>query len=405
MENRLELFRKQIAAFDGAADPARAIDNGYIIEEPRQSSTNTLFKRISLKPQSKNLLVGGIGTGKTTQLLRLRQILQAHDIDIHPLYIDVTEYTNPNDVQVGTLDAIIGLELMKLLEKNGIRIDETRRKYIREFAYGSTVTEKPIDPTKLIELTTIASRTLRKPGVLSSHPRSSDSSNRLAQILTSLVIDFQNKLQRTPYFIFDGLDRVDEAEKFTRIASPDLQASEIGFLVVGAASLLYSNFIDNINNIFNHIEYRSAFDINRDKEAHSFFTHVLLQRSHENFFEEAALSDLIRLSGGVLRDLINLAQESIQESYLADAETVNRDHILKASRSMGRAKLLGLNNEQYGILEKFTKSSLFIPTSPEEIYLLSSGRILEYRFPDRRFALHPVLKELVVSSKEYRGGS
>jgi type IV secretory pathway ATPase VirB11/archaellum biosynthesis ATPase len=71
MKNRLELFRSQIAAFDGAADPMSAISKGYFIEEPHQSSTNALFKRISLRPQSKILLIGGIGSGKTTQLLKL----------------------------------------------------------------------------------------------------------------------------------------------------------------------------------------------------------------------------------------------------------------------------------------------------------------------------------------------
>lgn len=107
MKNRLELFRSQIAAFDGAADPMNAISKGYFIEEPHQSSTNALFKRISLRPQSKILLIGGIGSGKTTQLLRLQQLFQeAPDTGISPHYIDVTEYTKPNDLQVGTLDAI-----------------------------------------------------------------------------------------------------------------------------------------------------------------------------------------------------------------------------------------------------------------------------------------------------------
>jgi hypothetical protein len=142
MKNRLELFREQIAAFDGAADPVRAIAKGYVIEEPRQSSTEALLKRISLRPQSKNLLIGGIGSGKTTQLLRLRQQLHANpEARIYPHYIDVTKYTNPEHAQVGTLDAIIGLELVALLEEKEFQIDEIRKKSIQGFAYGSTLTQ------------------------------------------------------------------------------------------------------------------------------------------------------------------------------------------------------------------------------------------------------------------------
>lgn len=392
MKNRLELFRSQIAAFDGAADPMSAISKGYFIEEPHQSSTNALFKRISLRPQSKILLIGGIGSGKTTQLLRLQQIFQqAQDTDICPHYIDVTEYTKPNDLQVGTLDAIVALELIKILEEKEFSIDKDSKEYIQEFAYGRTIVDNydPPDDYCWKEV----------PGVLSSVPRSSESLDRVAQVLAELIKDFQTKFQQKPYFLFDGLDRVDRTEKFTRMISTDLQNAEIGFAIVGAASLLYISFIHGFDSIFNHIEYRSAFDVKQDDEAYDFFESVLLVRSGQDFFKPLALHDLIKLSGGILRDLINLAQESIQEAYLSDAETIDREHVKKAVSSMGRAKILGLNNKQYSTLKSLVNSKLDIPTSPEEIYLLSTGKILEYRFPERRFDLHPVLKEVLVGSK------
>jgi energy-coupling factor transporter ATP-binding protein EcfA2 len=404
MINRLELFRSQIAAFDGAADPMNAISKGYFIEEPRQSSTNALFKRISLRPQSKILLIGGIGSGKTTQLLKLQKIFQeAPDTGIYPHYIDVTEYTKPNDLQVGILDAIVGLEMIAFLEKKGFLVNQSRKEYIRGFAYGHTVAEyveeePPVDYDNYDD----GYLYTKIPGVLSSHPRSIDSLDRLAQELSSLIEDYQTNLKQKPYFLFDGLDRVDESKKFTIMVSADLQNAGIGFAIVGASSLLYSSFIDSIdsiNSIFNHIEYRAAFDVKQDEEAHNFFESVLLARSSQDFFQQAALRDLARLSGGVLRDLINLGQESIQEAYLADAETVDREHVEKAVRSMGRAKILGLNNKQYSTLKSLVNNKIDIPTSPEEIYLLSTGKILEYRFPERRFDLHPVLKEVLVGSK------
>lgn len=403
MKNRLELFRKQIAAFDGAADPIGAIHKGYIIEEPHQSSTNMLFKRISLRPRSKNLLIGGIGSGKTTQILKLFHLFQENrDIGIFPLYIDVTEYTRPNDIQGGTLDAIIGLELINLFEKHrenyGLKVDESRKKIIQEFAYGSTVTQSETNLFEQLAKSEVFPilKTPMSKGVLSSQARLPNLSIRLIQVLSSLVKDFKDKFKQTPYFLFDGLDRVDEVEKVTQAASLDLQNSGIGFLIVGAASLLYNSFINSIDNIFNHIEYRSAFDVERYEEAYLFFRDVLLARAEENFFQTEALNSLIILSGGVLRDLINLTQESIQEAYLNDAEIVEREHVEKAMFSMGRAKILGLNKEQYTTLKKLTESTLVTPTSSEEIYLLSSGRILEYRFPERRFDLHPVIRQFVV---------
>jgi Cdc6-like AAA superfamily ATPase len=394
MKNRLELFRSQIAAFDGAADPMSAISKGYFIEEPHQSSTNALFKRISLRPQSKILLIGGIGSGKTTQLLKLQQLFQqAPDTGIYSHYIDITKYTKPNDLKVGTLDAIVALELIKLFEEKEFSVDKGSKDYIQEFAYGYIVMDDDEPPDDYYYS--------RKevPGVLSSSPRSSDSLDRLAQVLSDLIGNFQTKFKQKPYFLFDGLDRVDELKKFTTMVSSDLQNAEIGFAIVGASSLLYSSFVDSVDSIFNHIEYRSAFDVKQDEEAYDFFESVLRVRSGKDFFNPVALLNLTKLSGGVLRDLINLAQESIQEAYLADAETIGREHVKKAVSSMGRAKILGLNNKQYSTLKNLVNSKIDIPTSPEEIYLLSTGKILEYRFPERRFDLHPVLKEVLVGLK------
>jgi energy-coupling factor transporter ATP-binding protein EcfA2 len=399
MINRLELFRSQIAAFDGAADPMNAIAKGYCIEEPHQSSTNALFKRISLRPQSKILLIGGIGSGKTTQLLRLQQILQQDsDTGIYSHYVDVTEYTKPNELQVGTLDAIVALELMAILETKGFQLDEVRKTSIQKFAYGYSVMEDTPDLLSGFRLNfpLSPSRTSKIiPGVLNTRPRSTSSLNRSAQIIASLLEDFKTQFHQTPYFLFDGLDRVDEAKKFINMASSDLQNPGIGFTIVGAASFLYTTFINGVDSIFNHTEYRSAFDVDRDEDARAFFERVLLARSGQDFFQKDALEDLIGLSGGVLRDLINLAQESIQEAYLADAEIVDREHVEKAVRSMGRAKMLGLDSEQSATLMKLANQMLKVPTSPEEIYLLSGGRILEYRFPERRFDVHPVLKKLL----------
>jgi Cdc6-like AAA superfamily ATPase len=279
MKNRLELFRSQIAAFDGAADPMNAISRGYFIEEPHQSSTNALFKRISLRPQSKILLIGGIGSGKTTQLLKLQQLFQQDpDTGIYAHYIDITEYTKPNDLQVGILDAIVGLELIAFLEKKGFLIDPSRKEYIREFAYGRTVAEFFVDGPDFEPDYYDDGYTYKEvPGVLSSHPRSLDSLDRLAQVLLSLIEDYQTNLKQKPYFLFDGLDRVDASKKITRMVSADLQNAGIGFAIVGASSLLYSSFldtIDTIGSIFNHIEYRAAFDVKQDEESHDFFERI-----------------------------------------------------------------------------------------------------------------------------------
>jgi energy-coupling factor transporter ATP-binding protein EcfA2 len=389
MTNRLELFRQQIAAFDGAGDPVGAIEKGYYIEEPHYSSTNTLLKRISLRPKSKNLLIGGIGFGKTTQLLRLQQLLKdTSDADVYPHYVDVTRYTQADDIHTKTIDAIIGVELLRIYRQAGIRIEPHLAEMIEEYAYGKT---EIIDKTQP-EIVRSSTQVIQHPGILSSHRRVD--SPELVSVLSNLIKSFQFQVSQTLFFLLDGLDRLENREIFIQIVSRNLLAVHSGFLIVGSIDLLYSRFFDSLDSIFHHFEYRSAFDVDQDEEANRFFKDILLARSTEDFLQKDALRDLIYLSGGVLRDLINLTQEAIQEAYLSDSERVDQQHVEKAVTSLGRAKLLGLDKKQYDALKNVARNDLEAPTSPEEIYLLSSGRILEYRFPERRFDLHPVLHEL-----------
>jgi Cdc6-like AAA superfamily ATPase len=393
MTNRLELFRQQIAAFDGAGNPGGAIDKGYYIEEPHHSSSHTLLKRISLRPKSKNLLIGGIGSGKTTQLLRLQQLLvDTSDAEIYPHYVDVTQYKQADDIQAKTIDAIIGIELLKIHRQTGIVVESHLAKMIEEYAYGTT---EIIDKTQP-EIVRSSTQVIQHPGILSSH-RQVDSP-QLVSVLSDLIKSFQFKTSQTLFFLLDGLDRLETPENFIQIISRNLLAVHSGFLIVGSVDLLYSRFFDSLDSIFHHLEYRSAFDVDQDDESNRFLKDILLARTTGNFFQEDALRDLIYLSGGVLRDLINLTQEAIQEAYLSDAEQVDQQHVEKAVTSLGRAKLLGLDKKQYDALKNVARNELEAPTSPEEIYLLSSGRILEYRFPQRRFDLHPVLHELFKNS-------
>lgn len=402
MDDRLDFFRAQMAAFDGAADPRGAIDKGFYIEEPRKSATIDLFKRIALKPESRSLLVGGTGTGKTTQLFKIEQLLK--EKDIYPHYVDLTEFFELQSISDGVLQAIFGLELIQLMTQMGVSFNETLKSEIHEYAYGSTEVidlsglpdfmKDPIEIQKQLR----QSRNmhyLRTEGVLSKSSQQGKES-RINSTLKSLIAEFSRSTKRKPFFLLDGLDRLHDINRFIALSSA-LGDIPLGFLIVGPVNLLYSSFADSIDNYFQYFEYRSAFDVEHDASAKVFMKSVLLSRSTPGFIRDEAINLLIGQSGGVLRDLINLAQEAIQETYLSDDDTVDEQHVLNAVYSLGRAKMLGLNDYDSDVISKISneEDSFFIPSLPGETTLLSSGRILEYRYPKRRFAVHPVLQSLL----------
>ena len=67
MSNRLKLVRERMAAFEGAANPSVAIESGYYVHAPGKLLVDNISNRIALRPLSSHLLLGGIGSGKTTQ--------------------------------------------------------------------------------------------------------------------------------------------------------------------------------------------------------------------------------------------------------------------------------------------------------------------------------------------------
>ncbi|MFO0171617.1 MAG: hypothetical protein ACK51W_03895, partial [Aphanizomenon sp.] len=153
MSNRLKLFRERMAAFEGAANPSEAIESGYYVHSTGKLLVDNISNRIALRPSSSHLLLGGIGSGKTTQLLVACQ--QINEIeDIHAIYIDVSQYTDISKITSGVLTAITGLELANLIkDSEDVNIKESIS-LIHKLALGyeeSRIT-KYRTPFELIEL-------------------------------------------------------------------------------------------------------------------------------------------------------------------------------------------------------------------------------------------------------------
>src|SRR5208282_820121 len=101
-----------------------------------------------LEPGSQQLLVGGIGSGKTTELLLAERWLREQE-HVLPLYIDVSAETDLSSLNSGSLLASFGMHLAwRLYEDFHVRTEENERtKKLKEiyekvdgYAYGKRVT-------------------------------------------------------------------------------------------------------------------------------------------------------------------------------------------------------------------------------------------------------------------------
>ena len=347
MSDRLQFFREQMAAFEGTSDPQEAIKKGYFVQQPRHSLANNIANRIALRPSSKHLLVGGIGSGKTTQLMIARDRINEID-DTHAIYVDASLYTDISEIKPGALIAIIGLVLCDKAAHIENESIADLKSFVENEAYGYY--------DNALERAMISGQNYYA-GILNKHlEKRKERLNRKKwiEILESLY-----KIVREEFgsiiIIFDGLDRLSNIRAFYDLLDRDIEIINelgIGLIIVGSLEFSYSNFRISAERIFDYYYNQPCFDVEEDSESFKFFCKILLARTKHDFISASASDLLITNSGGVLRDLINLTQASIEEAYLADRNDVDINCVETAINLLGKSKILGASDYE---LEKVLK--------------------------------------------------
>lgn len=457
MSERLQRFRKLMAAFEGTSNPQHAIERGYYVDLPNNPMAE-ITRRIEVRPASLHLLLGGIGSGKTTQLLLAQEHLNQLE-GFNAIYVDVSLYTDISKIERGALIAIAGLEIIRLLDKNDdpelAKNQEliSAKEIIKKSAYGhneSTVVLTPLPKSLSEEKQKLQEKlnpfkSINAPSLSSFVPRLDEIENSRSKVTTNLVPQFikdvrrlgeiessrskvvtnykkgllsekkqevKNKLleafsslskifsensenKREIVFIFDGLDRINNTNIFMDCILNDINLfSEVGIyvIIVGSIPIIYTKEILKFSSYLHYFPY---LDISEDEEARRFFLNILTTRDSDNFITSETKEFLIIQSGGVLRDLMSLTQSAIEEAYVDGSDNITLEHAEQAIASLARSKFMGLTDANLETLQKVISQKTFTPRTPEELELLLTGHILEYTYPRKHFAVHPVLIPLI----------
>ena len=399
MSERLQRFRKLMAAFEGTSNPQHAIERGYYVDLPK-NPVREIARRVELRPSSVHLLLGGIGSGKTTQLLLAQEHLNQLE-GFKAIYVDVSLYTDISQLELGALVAITGLEIGKLL--TDVDDEDSQMKYSKqrmtELAYGEYFQYDHYDP----EDGSDGDGFYFKSGLLKTDTSKSQFKQLSQELITTfekLLGAFTNQLKGDIVFIFDGLDRLSHSNIFIDSALNDvmtLSKSGIGVVIVGSIPITYTKGIEDFSNYLYYFPY---LNVGEDIEAQKFFMNILNVRDSDNSITSEAKEFLITQSGGVLRDLMSLTQSAIEEAYVDGSDDVNLEHAEQAIASLARSKFMGLTDANLETLQKVMSQKTFTPRTPEELELLLTGHILEYRHPRKHFAVHPVLIPLIQGIQE-----
>jgi hypothetical protein len=412
---RRDKFRKYMRAFNPTARAQDVIEAGLVFEDLHRSVYLNLAGRADLEPGSQQLLVGGIGSGKTTELVLATKWLrdQGH---VLPLYIDITAETDLSALNSGSLLASFGIHLVLWLlrnsglPKNSVSFLNALDSKIREYAYGKVEQVWVMDDGEGPEpeyddegneedLDSFRGyyTTRRIPGKLKPPlPALLRDVESVREPLEQLLVKAR-EIHKDIVVVFDGLDRLLDPERFSVVANQDfrlLRSLSVSVLAAAPISILYG-VGRSVAEQFDRVQHLTVIAGGQER---GFLQSVLTKRGGYELLSPKEADAICDYSGGVLRDLVSLARDAAEEAYVSGHELITPADVEKAAHQLGTSYLRGLGPAAIKILTELGKSKSFQVDAPANIELLVTQRILEYTSTD--FRAHPALLSVLPNTKE-----
>jgi ABC-type dipeptide/oligopeptide/nickel transport system ATPase component len=349
---------------------------------------------------SQMALVGGIGSGKTTELLLTQKELSRHS-DAVNIFVDMADYTDLSEISPGAILATAGIQLYRrLLKKAGSKklpdAVGTAWAKLRELAFGKTkwIDPEAFDPhddesgADLVPVEVPGVMKLRFPALRGQVVEI------LGQLLTIASPLLEDEAQLT--LLVDGLDRLIRPELFREFAEQDLQAlrgTKISVIIVAPLLFLYdkSRFLQDYFDPVKHIPAAAA-----DPRTSTFLRQILERRGALDFMDRAEIATIAKYSGGALRDLLTLARSSAEYAYRDAEDRIGRGHVNAAIKQLGNRYLVGLGNTHRRLLRRLIGHGEFPIENSTAQELLVNRQVLEYfKGGVDYFAVHPALTRIL----------
>ncbi len=215
--SRRELFREYMANLSRTA--AETVE-GTTYVAPQASTGKAISSFQELNPTAAQLVVGGIGAGKTTELLVARSILNQLP-DITAEYIDASLYQDLGRLRVGCLFALVGLRILERLGKEAPSEGDSLRDWANGYVDDQLYAEDDDS---------------RVPGVITP-PRTEwpDIPEHQTENLRIVLRSFERTNKRF-VAVVDSFDRVTDLDNFSSLVHQDvaaIRALRVGLVIVG----------------------------------------------------------------------------------------------------------------------------------------------------------------------------
>jgi hypothetical protein len=348
-------------------------------------------------------VVGGVGSGKTTQLLVARDKLK-EIADAKSSFIDVGQLHDLGRLQSGVLLVLAGLALIKTLPLEISDGAKEAKEFFKRIAHGWTEWVDPVDVDDYeisdwevddSDPSPDWTVPVRRTGILVPPypPLHHEIQEKAAQLRK--LVEAVTPLVPHIVLLFDSLDRVTTLLPFAEVVEQDIRAIKslgVGVVVVGPLRTMFASDRPIVDH-FDYFYHQPSVDVQQDEAGQEFLFRVLRRRAGREILGDKAAHRIVRWSGGVLRDLISLSRSAGEEAYTQGADKILTVHVDAAADAFGRTLMLGLTSDEIKVLQKVRAKGSFVPTSDSDIALLVTRRVLEYG--PTRYAVHPTIAPLL----------
>jgi len=404
--DRRLVYRPFLERLNPIASSQGLLADGLIVapdHDPRDTGEPpihvSLANTAELTRGSQMALVGGIGSGKTTELLLTQKELSRHS-DAVNVYADLADYTDLNEINPGAILATAGFQLYShvcsRLRREGRDLPETIKSAhakLRELALGKTSwiyedEDYDYEPDRLVPVRSPGVMKLRFPALW---PKVEEIQKLLVSIASPLL---GSEAQVT--LLIDGLDRLITPELFRQFAEQDLRSlkgTQISVIIVAPLLFLYdkSRFVQDYFDVVKHIPAAAA-----GPRSSAFLRQILERRGAPELMDRAEITAIAKYSGGVLRDLLTLARSSAEYAYRDGEDRIGRRHVSAAIKQLGNRYLAGLGNSQKGLLQRLIENNEFPIETSAAKELLVNRQVLEYfKGGVDYFAVHPAIAKVL----------
>lgn len=399
--DRRLVFRPFLESLNSIAPAQELFDKGLIVSrdhDPQDSQQPPIHEALAhtaeLTRGVQLALVGGIGSGKTTEMLLTRKALERHS-DAVNVSVDLAEYTDLSELSPGAILAILGMRLYLRVKRDGLSskdIDLAHRK-LRELAFPNEkwVSAEPDDYEPIDDLILVETVGLMRLKFPALSPRVKEVMDLALAIAAPLL---QCDAQIT--YLIDGLDRLIQADRFRAFAEQDLRAlrgTKITVVIVAPLLLLYDKgrFLQDYFDLVKHIPAAST----GAKDA-AFLREVLERRGALGLMNQTSVNSIVKFSGGVIRDLLTLASSAAAYAYREGEDKIGARHIRGAVQQLGKRYLAGLGNTHMRRLRQLAVNKEFPVNDPIALELLVNRQVLEFSGRQRgSFKVHPALAKVL----------